>query len=69
MLREAAPNSLPLGPIFTAAPRKPHQRSSRALPAHHDCRFVSRGDKPAIELFVAGIRGWEAAIRREFSEA
>jgi hypothetical protein len=24
----------------------------------------SRGDKTAIELFVAGIRGWEAGLRR-----
>ena len=24
----------------------------------------SRGDKTAIELFIAGIRGWEAGLRR-----
>jgi hypothetical protein len=24
----------------------------------------SRGDKPAIELFVAGVRGWETGLRR-----
>src|SRR5262249_37699784 len=24
----------------------------------------SRGDKTAIELFVAGVRGWEAGLRR-----
>ncbi len=24
----------------------------------------SRGDKTAIELFLAGIRGWEAGLRR-----
>jgi hypothetical protein len=26
--------------------------------------FKSRGDKTAIELFVAGVRGWEAGLRR-----
>jgi len=30
----------------------------------HDLTRSSRGDKTAIELFVAGIRGWEAGIRR-----
>ena len=25
----------------------------------------SRGDKTAIELFVAGIRGWEAGVRNQ----
>ena len=32
-------------------------------------RFVvcnSRGNKTAIELFVAGIRGWEADLRRQY---
>jgi len=24
----------------------------------------SRGDKTAIELFIAGIRGWEAGLRQ-----
>jgi hypothetical protein len=28
---------------------------------------MSRGDKTAIELFLAGIRGWEAGLRRVFS--
>lgn len=27
----------------------------------------SRGDKTAIELFIAGIRAWEAALRRHCS--
>jgi hypothetical protein len=26
----------------------------------------SRGDKTAIELFLAGIRGWEAGLWRHF---
>jgi hypothetical protein len=26
----------------------------------------SRGDKTAIELFIAGVRGWEAELRRLF---
>jgi hypothetical protein len=25
----------------------------------------SRGDKTAIELFIAGVRGWEAGLRRQ----
>jgi len=28
----------------------------------------SRGDKTAIELFMAGIRGWEAALRRRLED-
>ena len=29
---------------------------------------VSRGDKTAIELFLAGIRGWEACLRRRIED-
>jgi hypothetical protein len=29
----------------------------------------SRGDKTAIELFVTGIRGWEAGLRRQVGDA
>ncbi len=29
---------------------------------------VSRGDKTAIELFVAGVRGWEAGLRRRLDD-
>ena len=29
--------------------------------------FDSRGDKTAIELFVGGVRSWEAVLRRESS--
>jgi len=32
------------------------------------CRDFSRGDKTAIELFLGGIRGWEARIRRLVGE-
>jgi hypothetical protein len=28
----------------------------------------SRGDKTAIELFVTGIRGWEAGLRRQVGD-
>jgi hypothetical protein len=29
---------------------------------------VSRGDKTAIELFIAGIQGWEAGLRRRMDD-
>ena len=28
----------------------------------------SRGDKTAIELFLAGVRGWEAGLRRRLDD-
>ena len=28
----------------------------------------SRGDRTAIELFIAGVRGWEAGLRRRIGE-
>jgi hypothetical protein len=28
----------------------------------------SRGDKTAIELFVAGVRGWEAELQRRMDD-
>jgi hypothetical protein len=30
--------------------------------------FLSRGDKTAIELFIAGIRGWQAGLRRRLDD-
>jgi hypothetical protein len=30
--------------------------------------FSSRGDKTAIELFIAGVRGWEAGLRRQMDD-
>lgn len=30
---------------------------------------VSRDDKAAIELFLAGIRAWEADLRRQMNDA
>jgi hypothetical protein len=30
-------------------------------------RKDSRGDKTDIELFMAGVRGWEAAVRRRMT--
>ena len=38
--------------------------------AKNDDRFIfenSRGDKTPLELFVAGVRGWEAAVRRRMT--
>jgi hypothetical protein len=32
-----------------------------------DCRFSSRGDKTAIELSIAGVRGLEARVRQFIS--
>jgi hypothetical protein len=28
----------------------------------------NRGDKTAIELFIAGVRGWEAGLRRRMDD-
>jgi hypothetical protein len=28
---------------------------------------VIRGDKTAIELFIAGVEGWDAALQRVFA--
>jgi hypothetical protein len=28
----------------------------------------SRGDKTGIELFIAGVRGWEAGLRRRLDD-
>jgi hypothetical protein len=36
-----------------------HERNVNAMPLRQ-----SRGDKTAIELFVAGVRGWQAGLRR-----
>jgi hypothetical protein len=30
---------------------------------------VSRDDKTAIELFIGGVRGWEAGLRRRLESA
>jgi hypothetical protein len=30
--------------------------------------FRNRDDKTAIELFLAGVRGWEAEIRRRMED-
>jgi hypothetical protein len=29
----------------------------------------SRGDKTAIELFIAGIQGWEGGLRQQFENS
>ena len=30
--------------------------------------FKSRGDRTPLELFLAGVEGWDAVLRRCFSE-
>ncbi len=30
---------------------------------------ANRGDKTPIELFIAGVQGWESALRRVFAGA
>jgi hypothetical protein len=40
---------------------KQRESNVNALPLQR-----SRGDKTAIELFIAGIRGWEAELRHYF---
>jgi len=32
------------------------------------CRLVSRGDRTAIELFLAGLQCWEAGLRRSIDD-
>jgi hypothetical protein len=39
--------------------KKPTAEFDDGLP-----KTSSRGDKTAIELFIAGIRGWEAGMRQ-----
>ena len=46
-----------------AGPEKSAIRTPRD-DARIGATFKSRGDKTAIELFVAGVRGWEAGLRR-----
>jgi len=31
--------------------------------------FSSRGDKTPLELFIAGVQGWEAGLRRQFENS
>jgi hypothetical protein len=38
------------------------------VPAEGPLLKNSRGDKTAIELFLAGIRGWEAGLRRRLDD-
>lgn len=33
------------------------------------CCFVNRGDKTPLELFVSGVQGWEAWLRRQFEDS
>lgn len=32
------------------------------------CSFSSRGDRTAIELFIADVRGWEVGVRRRMDD-
>jgi hypothetical protein len=44
--------------------RKPFDARAEGLVSER-----SRGDKTVIELFIAGIRGWEAGIRRRLGDS
>jgi hypothetical protein len=44
--------------------RKNRQQEPPGMMREIGATFKSRGDKTAIELFVAGVRGWEAGLRR-----
>jgi hypothetical protein len=37
--------------------------------AAETCFVSSRGDKTALELFVAGVLGWEAGLRSRFENS
>jgi hypothetical protein len=39
-------------------------RKSKTRTGKVDRYRMNRGDKTAIELFLAGVRGWEAGLRR-----
>jgi hypothetical protein len=41
--------------------RKPFNALAEGLVSEN-----SRGDKTAIELFIAGVRPWEAGLRQQF---
>jgi hypothetical protein len=43
--------------------RKPFDVLAEGLVANN-----GRGDKTAIELFMAGVRGWEAGLRRRLDD-
>ena len=34
-----------------------------------ECPLGSRGDKTRLELFLAGLQCWDAAVRRQFVDA
>jgi hypothetical protein len=45
------------------------QVAAKAAAIYFSYRHKSnRGDKTAIELFVAGVRGWEAGLRRRLED-
>ena len=48
---------------LNATKRKPFDVLAEGL----NCQ-KSRGDKTAIELFIAGIKGWEAGLRRRIDD-
>jgi hypothetical protein len=50
---------------------KPQSVNKKRLFAQHERRVadnLSRDDRMAIELFLAGIRGWEAGLRRRMDD-
>jgi hypothetical protein len=48
-------------------PRPKNKKSPHSVRKYE--LFPSRGDRTAIELFIAGIRGWEATVRRQFDDS
>ena len=56
-------------PIPTSGPagRGRWDPKAETLVPERACMQVSRGDRTAIELFVAGVRGWKAESRRILS--
>jgi hypothetical protein len=49
--------------LFLLQYRTQHPRNVNTMPPQHN-----RGDWTAIELFTAGLRGWETAIRRRLDD-
>jgi hypothetical protein len=48
------------------ADAKPSDQTAKVNGEGDSYSKVNRGDKTAIELFLAGIRGWEAGLRHQF---
>jgi hypothetical protein len=49
--------------IFVATMRKRFDVTAEGLPSEK-----SRGDKTPLELFIGGVRDWEAGLRRDLCQ-